>query len=183
LFSKAVNAQVLFHETFDTYKLGNLSTDPTGVLPGQGGWFTTMPQIKNNTMPQNSSTQITDELGRGKVLQFSNQDRNPYHSQSYVKLPRFNELINKRNTGNNVLFVEFDFFTGPDGFKDINLGNLFNLMLGDYEKTQQSKNLMQSFYYFQGKRMHATGKDVNSQTHKILSSTKQGPQFLNPETW
>ena len=33
--------QVLYTETFDTFTLGNLGTDPTGVVPGQGGWYTT----------------------------------------------------------------------------------------------------------------------------------------------
>ena len=39
LFTPLINAQVLFTENFENYTLGNLGTDPTGVIPGQGGWF------------------------------------------------------------------------------------------------------------------------------------------------
>jgi hypothetical protein len=34
------NAQVLYTENFDNLTVGDLSTDPTGNTPGQGGWYT-----------------------------------------------------------------------------------------------------------------------------------------------
>ena len=39
LLTQLCSAQVLFTENFENYTLGNLGTDPTGVIPGQGGWF------------------------------------------------------------------------------------------------------------------------------------------------
>ena len=36
LLTQLCSAQVLFTENFENYTLG---TDPTGVIPGQGGWF------------------------------------------------------------------------------------------------------------------------------------------------
>src|SRR5690606_42109736 len=36
-----LNAQLLYKEDFNNYKLGNLGTDPTAVIPGQGNWIYT----------------------------------------------------------------------------------------------------------------------------------------------
>lgn len=34
------SAQILLNDNFDNYTLGNLGTDVTGVVPGQGNWLT-----------------------------------------------------------------------------------------------------------------------------------------------
>ena len=36
LFTPLINAQVLFTENFENYTLGNLGTDPTGIISRQG---------------------------------------------------------------------------------------------------------------------------------------------------
>lgn len=46
-----VYAQVLYDDDFENYTLGNLGTDPDGIIPGQGGWFTIGINAKSHYFP------------------------------------------------------------------------------------------------------------------------------------
>ena len=65
LLTQLCSAQVLFTETFENYTLGNLGTDPTGVMPGQGGWLTS--DVYSSTKANDLSL-ITNEPIKGKAL-------------------------------------------------------------------------------------------------------------------
>ena len=109
LYSHFMAAQVLFNETFDNHTSGNLSTDPTGVTPGQGGWLTEIQFFKGTK--NNNFTNITNETGMGKVLTVSGPI--PIEAfNMYVKKTGVNNMIDQRTTGNNVIKLEFEFFTG-----------------------------------------------------------------------
>ena len=98
-----LTAQVLYTETFDNFTLGNLGTDVTGTTPGQGGWYT--------TGATNAQYAIITEPNKGKVLSIFTT--NPQQDQ-YLNVEKRNltTLIDQRTTGNNVIMIEVDFYTG-----------------------------------------------------------------------
>src|SRR5690554_6620473 len=100
------DAQVLYTENFNNLTVGNLCTDPTGVIPGQGGWKTkcfALPMYINNNY-----FEIVTEPGRGKVLKLT-ADQN-VGVRAFIN--DLDLLWNNRNPGNNVCNIESDFFTG-----------------------------------------------------------------------
>jgi len=102
-----IDAQVVYNETFDNYTTGNLGTDPSGAVPGQGGWYTEMFQTVNN----NYAT-ITAEANKGKVLTLASAATAPYKCHLLVKRSDMATFIDQRSAGNNVLKFEIDYFTG-----------------------------------------------------------------------
>lgn len=111
LFLNITYSQVLYDDNFDNYILGDLGTDYTGVIPGQGGWLTDLQHYSGTK--HNSYSTITTETGRGKVLTISSPIP-PFSAVFYMHLrkPGLNNKIDQRNAGNNVIKIEFDFFTG-----------------------------------------------------------------------
>jgi len=107
LYGQLLTAQVVYNETFDNYTIGNLGTDPSGAVPGQGGWYTEMFQPANN----NYAT-ITAETNKGKVLTLASAATAPYKCFLYAKRSDMATFIDQRSAGNNVLKFEIDYFTG-----------------------------------------------------------------------
>src|SRR5690606_839452 len=110
LFVNAVYSQVLYSDDFDNYTLGNLGTDPTGIIPGQGGWLTKT----DYTAPNNSYFTVTTEPNKGKVLTLSapvSPSSGNYFS--YISKPGIDSFIDQRTNGNNVIKFEIDYYTGP----------------------------------------------------------------------
>ena len=98
------SAQVLLDDHFDNYTLGNLGTDITGVIPGQGNWLTNIPfPLASN----NSAFTITNETSKGKVLTFTAQQ---YDAITATK--DLSTFMSQRTTGNNVIKFEIDYYTG-----------------------------------------------------------------------
>ncbi len=110
-----IDAQVLYNETFDNYTLGNLGTDPSGAVPGQGGWYTEMFQTVNN----NYAT-ITAETNKGKALTLASAATAPYKCNLFVKRTDMATFIDQRSAGNNVLKFEIEYFTGTQHGKGSN---------------------------------------------------------------
>src|SRR5690606_337473 len=100
-----IKAQVLYTENFDNHSIGNLGTNTTGTIPGQWGWYT----YSQNTQA-NSFFSVVNETGRGKVLDISSGLTSA--ETFYVFKTNLSPLINNRNTGNEVLMFEIDYFTG-----------------------------------------------------------------------
>jgi len=104
LLFNSINAQVLLNDHFNNYTLGNLGTDPNGIIPGQGGWLTS---TNNTTIPNNNSTTITNEPFRGRALTLTNA------KDKYISVKKeLNSLIDQRTNGNNVIKFEIDYYTG-----------------------------------------------------------------------
>ncbi|SFN85936.1 Por secretion system C-terminal sorting domain-containing protein [Paenimyroides ummariense] len=104
LLFNSINAQVLLNDNFDNYTLGNLGTDPNGIIPGQGGWLTS---TNNTAIPNNNSTTITNEPFRGKALTLTNT------KDKYISVKKeLNSLIDQHTNGNNVIKFEIDYYTG-----------------------------------------------------------------------
>lgn len=174
LFLNNLQSQVLYNETFDNYTLGNLGTDYTGVIPGQGGWLTGGPSMP---LPKdNAGFTIVAETNKGKVLSLNSSTPPPYNlTHVLAKRPDINTLIDSRTAGNNVIKFEIDYFTGAQHThshigqhnviaitKDTNTDNNFNTLIGFYFST---KTGVMSIFYSDGKKTHSTIALNNNSSH------------------
>lgn len=105
LLFNSVNAQLLLNDDFDNYTLGNLGTDPTGVISGQGNWFT---KNYSTTTPNSSVSTITNEPFKSKVLTLTTPK-----DQDITVSKDLSIFIDYRTAGNNVIKFEIDYYTGP----------------------------------------------------------------------
>jgi len=106
-----VNAQQLLSDDFDSYNVGNLATDLTGATGGQGDW-----KIYVGTGGNASNYQIASEPNKGNVLTISspsNETTSAANNTGYV-YKEFTTANNwaTRTSGNNILRVEYEFYTG-----------------------------------------------------------------------
>lgn len=109
-----VNAQVLQDENFNTLTVGNIGTDITGILPGQGGWLT---QSSNGAAPTTSSN--ADNTNFQVVVTGNNSTNglkivapNGNKGSRFMWKDGFDGLWAGRTAGNDILEVEYDLFTG-----------------------------------------------------------------------
>lgn len=108
----AFNSQAqdqFFSENCESLSIGNISTDLTGGTAGQGNWFTYTPttavpagtlsdyQIVNNTVSNSKVLQVTGSSGAAGSR---------YLSQDLTS------AWTNRTSGNDIVQVEYDFFTG-----------------------------------------------------------------------
>ena len=96
---QSTNAQVLWSDDFDSHPVGLLSTDPTGVNPGYGGWH-----VKIGS----GQVQIVPETGRGYMMAMGWVDLVFGSTVDYVTLENIDVLWNTRNKNNNILKFEFE---------------------------------------------------------------------------
>ena len=115
-------AQVLFNDNFDNYTLGNLGTDVTGIIPGQGNWLTKF----NSGTPNNSAFTITNEAFKSRVLTFTTPQDDLLRAKKDLSV-----FINQRTTGNNVIKFEIDYYTGTQYYWDANRAPRIDISLYD----------------------------------------------------
>lgn len=109
--TQLTTAQVLYSENFDNLTLGNVGTDFTGNTPGQGGFHTFSNAISFPSDAGNKYFRIINETGRGKVLEMEGL---PSSGLNYLQKRNIDVLWNTRTPGNDILKIEYDFFTGDN---------------------------------------------------------------------
>nr|WP_298006923.1 T9SS type A sorting domain-containing protein [uncultured Flavobacterium sp.] len=134
LLGPLIQAQVLYNEGFETYTLGNLGTDPTGKIPGQGGWLTQMGTI--GTINNNAFAIVNDPV-KNKVLQLGLDAAKADTTARATAYKPLNVLIDNRAPGNNVIKFEIDYYTGATHTSQF-ASNGFTL---NYESTPYNKIL------------------------------------------
>ena len=179
LYSHFMTAQLLYNETFENYTLGNLGTDPNGVIPGQGGWLT---EGWTTASKNNSLFTITSEPNKGKVLTLSSA--NPTQNESFiVTKPNINKLIDQRTPGNNVIKFEIEYYTGPpQTFLSSNTQH--NILLYGAANNTLSKALVA--YYFSprtGVVGNAYYDGTGSKGDLRLNSISGSTPTLPSDTW
>src|SRR5690554_769759 len=183
LFLNTVYSQVLYDENFDSFTLGNLGTDPDGIIPGQGDWLTECVLYLNYGSKSNSFFTITNEPGKGKVLTLSS-DIPPQKENLIAKKTGLNTLIDQRASGNNVIKFEIDYYTGPQHFYKNNPD--LNRIILTYDNN--NPNLYRLFHY-QFLPIHGViyvGYNDGSSYTRIdkLDNSTQDPYSLLPfNTW
>lgn len=106
-----MNAQQLLSDNFDSYTVGDVGTDITGATAGQGSWFTLC-----SSGGANANFQFAAESGRGNVFTIESPavapTTNPSNARLASKIGFNTAMWNTKTAGNNILKVEYDFYTG-----------------------------------------------------------------------
>ena len=104
---QCINAQLFYNENCTSLTVGNVGTDVTGATPGQGGWLTYVAATGLNT-----DFQVVNVGGvNGNAFQITGS-ANASNTRWLFK-NNLQSLWAARTAGNNILEVEFDYFTGP----------------------------------------------------------------------
>lgn len=104
---QTIKAQLFYNENCTALTVGNVGTDVTGVTPGQGGWLTYVAATGLNT-----DFQVVNVGGvYGNAFQITGS-ANASNTRWLFK-NNLQSLWASRTAGNNILEVEFDYFTGP----------------------------------------------------------------------
>ncbi|WP_294198711.1 T9SS type A sorting domain-containing protein [uncultured Chryseobacterium sp.] len=102
------NAQTLLSDNFNAYTVGNIGTSATGASAGQGGWYTTA--SSTDTGATNVSFQIANnDATHGKVVKITGSAAAAGSRSVYKSI---STLWSTRTSGNNIVQVEFDIYTG-----------------------------------------------------------------------
>lgn len=138
----SVNAQVLQSDNFDSYTVGNLSSDLTGETAGQGGWY---------TYAGNGATAANFKIvaeGSGKALQIDGVNTTSGTTQQTDNTRyAWKGVLDwaSRTTGNNIIRLEYDLYTGPTSTsKNLHRGVILNsqgLSLAGYQYAPETKQL------------------------------------------
>lgn len=104
-----LNAQMLESADYEGLTIGNIGTDLTGATAGQGGYYTF--SVTPITTATNADFQIVnDVVSQGKVFQI-NGPANASESKITWKVD-LTTTWGTRTLGNDIIEVEYDFFTG-----------------------------------------------------------------------
>lgn len=131
------NSQILQQENFETFTIGNVSADFSGATPGQMGWST--------TGSANTDFQIINS-GTDKDLQIIGAAGDGGAVARYMWKDGLDALWLARTPGNNVIQIEYDFFTGPPSTSKntvgIELNNAaFSKYLGGFSMLADTKEI------------------------------------------
>lgn len=100
-------AQVVSTEDFDGMAIGNIGSDLTGAAAGQNDWFTY--NSTGGTNNDNSNYQVVLD-GTNQVLQLTGS--NAATGTKYMWQDGFSTAWTNRTVGNEIVEVEYDFYTG-----------------------------------------------------------------------
>jgi hypothetical protein len=101
-----INAQTLQSDDFSALNIGNIGTDITGATPGQGNYYTF------TSVGANTDFQIYSEAGDyGNAFQITGPSTDT--GTKYMWKDGLDTAWASRTSGNDIIEVEFDFFTGP----------------------------------------------------------------------
>lgn len=109
-----VNAQVLQADNFNTLTVGNIGTNLTGTVAGQGGWFTSTTNGIAPTTATNSSAanfQVVasgQSTSNGLKIVSTNGDK----GSRLMWKDGLDVAWAARTSGNNIIQLEYDFYTG-----------------------------------------------------------------------
>lgn len=102
----SATAQVLESEDFSAYTVGDVTADITGATAGQGEYFTFV------TGGATTDFQIVNEAGtHGNVFQMTGSATAA--GTRYMWKSTFPDVWSFRDAGNEIMEVEYDFYTGP----------------------------------------------------------------------
>lgn len=109
-FSYAATAQVLQSDNFDAYNVGNVGTVTDGTVEGQGGWNTFIGSEGSDNTDNANFLIVASEEGEGNVFRMTGSST-PAGVRVMWK-DGLDDAWDTRTTGNDIIEVEFDYFTG-----------------------------------------------------------------------
>jgi len=186
LFFVTATAQNIYTENFDNLTIGNIGTDYTGTVPGQGGWYTASLNNPIYGVPlTNNHYQIVTETNKGKIAQIG-----PLALKGEAERVLFHtglkSLWQQRTPGNNILKITYDMYTAESvgeyssAFIDMLLyGNEGQLVNFAYRPSPQNGTTSAGVIHARGNFNKLRGAGDYS---VFRNSTNQN-LILTPKTW
>jgi len=109
IISTSAYSQIIWNEDFNSLTNGNLGTDITGATAGQNGWLTIAETTATNSANSNFQIATIDAM-HAKSLQMTGS--NGIAGTKAVFKNDVATAWTNRTSGNNVIQLEFDFYTG-----------------------------------------------------------------------
>jgi len=108
-------SQTLESDNFNSLLLGNVGTNIAGSAAGQNGWFTLANDGEAPTTSNNSNVTNFQIVANGNNSSNGVQFTSPNGNKGLRLMAKLGlaPIWQARTTGNNVIEVEYDFFTGP----------------------------------------------------------------------
>lgn len=110
-YFSCISAQPLISDNFTTFTLGNIGTVTTGATAGQGGYFTFNTAGGTNGGNSNYQVVATGNPTYGNAFQLTGSDAAT--GTRFMWKDGLDVLWGARLAANNIIEVEYDFFTGP----------------------------------------------------------------------
>ncbi len=169
--TQLTTAQVLYSENFDNLTLGNVGTDFTGATPGQGGWHTLSQALSVPADADSKYFRIILEPNKGKVLEFESL---PSNGLNYIQKRNLDVLWNNRTSGNEIMKIEYDFYTG----NNINTTNSqHNFCIRSDNNFDYISSSLGIFSYLQQQEV------VNFGAFSNCKNITNGSTYLPENTW
>ena len=105
------NGQTLYSDNFTSFTVGNIGTDIAGTAVGQGNHKTFIGTGGTNAGNSSFAIVANSNPVYGNVLQITGSDAAT--GTRFMWKDGFPALWSARTAGNNIIEVEYDYFTGP----------------------------------------------------------------------
>ncbi|MFZ4106249.1 T9SS type A sorting domain-containing protein [Flavobacterium sp.] len=144
-FAFTSQAQDLFFtENCETLTIGNLSTDLTGATPGQGNWytFTSTTAVPAGTLGDYKV--VNDAISNSKVLQITGTSGS---AGSRFLSQDVSDAWTGRTSGNDVIQMEYDFFSGSGSTTSLNTFRTYIYNFDPGAPAASATTAVAGFYY------------------------------------
>lgn len=187
-FSFSMNAQGLQNENFNTLTIGNVGTDITGTTPGQNSWLT----FSTNNGPAGTTTTSTNAGNTNfQIVANGNLTTNGLRIESgngnygsrFMWKDGLGASWATRTAGNNIIEVEYDFYTGPVTDSRTQVG--MRIFGDDNSTTPPTSRSLNGFVYTTNTRvLQGVAYLNNGGTYgTFVINLATGGLVLNSDTW
>ena len=182
-----VNAQVIQSEDFNGLTLGEVGTDITGATAGQGGFYTGSSNGAAPTTTTNAGNSNFEIIADG--TEGSNALRIVSPNGDKGSRLMFKDGLDTawaaRDTGNDIIMVEYDLYTGPATTSNAQVGvRLYGL---DNSVTPAVRRVLNGFVYATATGVLSGVMYLNNSgtfgTYLLTLGAANTPLVLDPETW
>lgn len=166
-------AQSILNETFDAYAVGSVASDLTGATPGSSGWSVFVAQ--NGSA---SNYKFEAETGKGNVLSITSPKdettaKNDNSGYVYKDFPA--NAWNGRTSGNDILRVEYEFYTGATTTSKSSHSNFTYTFysnqlvpLGGYQYIPETRELIGAALIVNGTNLSLTGVKLGANNTALI---------------
>jgi hypothetical protein len=183
VFAYSATAQTIYTENFNGMNLGNLSTAIDGETEGQNEWLTFATNGAAGTTANNadnSNFQVVASGFEGQALHVTSSNGNA--GSRFVWRDEFEDLWDARTSGNDVINVEYHFFTGASSTSTTQNGMRL------YGVDGETQRILGGFVYTPSTRILQAIQYLNNNgtinTFLVgLGASATAPIVLENDTW
>lgn len=188
IFTFTLKAQTLESENFNTLTIGNVGTDITGATAGQNSWLT----FSTNNGPTGTTTTSTNAAntnfqivanGNGTTNGLRIESGNGNYGSRFMWKDGLGASWTTRTSGNNIIEVEYDFFTGPLTDSRTQVG--MRIFGDDNSTTPPTSRSLNGFVYTTNTRVLQGVAYLNNggTFGTFVINLATGGLVLNSDTW